>query len=191
MRAAAEAFARGGFEGASVGDIAREAGVTQPLVNHHFGSKKGLWQAVIDAQFTALEKTLVDCETEHAQSEDLVRLRALLRAYVTFCGQTPQLTRMLRIEADSALAREVHRRWQGRFVSFFEGRIEDAIARRVLAPLDPHFLFFVIVGAATEIFAQPDLAQRTFQLDVADPKVIARAADFVCDFVLRGAARPT
>lgn len=189
IAAAAERFSRVGFAGASVGDIAKDAGVTQPLVNHHFGSKKGLWQAVVHELFGQLEQALGASEARTAGKPERDQLRELIRTYVTFCGEHPHLMRMLRIEADSELAREVHQKWQRRFVAFFEGRLARAIEHRVLAPLDPQFLFFVVVGAATEIFSQPDLAHRAFQLDVADPAVIRRAADFVCDFVLKGAAR--
>ncbi|MFZ5439754.1 MAG: TetR/AcrR family transcriptional regulator [Myxococcota bacterium] len=188
VAAAAERFSRVGFAGASVSDIAKDAGVTQPLVNHHFGTKKGLWQAVVHELFGQLEDALQASEARTATRPEREQLRELIRTYVTFCGEHPHLLRMLRIEADSELAREVHQKWQRRFVAYFEGRLERAIAHRVLAPVDPHFLFFVVVGAATEIFSQRDLAQRAFRLDVADPAVIRRAADFVCDFVLKGAS---
>ncbi len=32
-----------------MGDIAQEAGVNHGLVRHHFGSKEGVWRAVVEA----------------------------------------------------------------------------------------------------------------------------------------------
>jgi AcrR family transcriptional regulator len=48
-------FAHHGFRGASLRDIARDAGVSLTLLNHHFGSKYQLLGAVIDAHSKVLE----------------------------------------------------------------------------------------------------------------------------------------
>jgi AcrR family transcriptional regulator len=48
-------FAHHGFRGASLRDIARDAGVSLTLLNHHFGSKYQLLGAVIDAHRKVLE----------------------------------------------------------------------------------------------------------------------------------------
>ncbi|MFD1930467.1 MULTISPECIES: TetR/AcrR family transcriptional regulator [Nonomuraea] len=45
---AGEMFARGGFRGTSLADVAAAAGITQPGLLHHFGSKAGLLLAVIE-----------------------------------------------------------------------------------------------------------------------------------------------
>lgn len=45
---AREAFARSGYEGASLRAVAREAGVDPSTVVHFFGSKQGLFQAVVE-----------------------------------------------------------------------------------------------------------------------------------------------
>lgn len=62
-RAGLEAFAAHGFEGASTRDIANTAGVPQGLVRHHFGSKEGLFRAVVTDGVTALLEQL-DAEAE-------------------------------------------------------------------------------------------------------------------------------
>lgn len=49
LLAANQHFASHGFRGASLRDIARDAGVSLTLLNHHFGSKFQLLAAVIDA----------------------------------------------------------------------------------------------------------------------------------------------
>lgn len=50
LAAAAEAFAREGFNGSSLERIARAAGLTKPGLLHHFGSKLDLLRAVLDAR---------------------------------------------------------------------------------------------------------------------------------------------
>lgn len=47
LRSAARAFAAGGFKGAGLRDIAADADVSLTLVDHHFGSKEQLLEAVV------------------------------------------------------------------------------------------------------------------------------------------------
>ena len=49
LRAAAVVFARDGYEGASVADIAAEAGTSSGPIYVHFGSKAGLFAATLKA----------------------------------------------------------------------------------------------------------------------------------------------
>ncbi|MGZ4758536.1 MAG: TetR/AcrR family transcriptional regulator, partial [Acidimicrobiales bacterium] len=47
LRAAAAAFARTGFAGTSMDDVAVEAGITRLIVYRHFDSKEDLYRAVL------------------------------------------------------------------------------------------------------------------------------------------------
>lgn len=48
LAAATEAFARGGFGGTGLEDVAAEAGVTRVILYRHFESKADLYRAVLD-----------------------------------------------------------------------------------------------------------------------------------------------
>jgi AcrR family transcriptional regulator len=54
ITAAARAFARSGYEGASIRTIVAAADVNQAAINYHFGSKEGLYRAVLQAALQAL-----------------------------------------------------------------------------------------------------------------------------------------
>ena len=56
LLAANHHFARHGFRGASLRDIARDAEVSLTLLNHHFGSKLQLLSAVIDSHRKMLDE---------------------------------------------------------------------------------------------------------------------------------------
>ena len=56
LLAATEHFGRFGFRGASLRDIARDAGVSLTLLNHHFGSKASLLAAAVDSQGRRLDQ---------------------------------------------------------------------------------------------------------------------------------------
>src|ERR1700730_10592486 len=73
IKAAAHAFARDGYEGASVRAIVAEADVNQAAINYHFGSKEGLYRAVLQAALRALMKD------DEAPQDNLPREAALRR----------------------------------------------------------------------------------------------------------------
>lgn len=61
IRKAAEGcFAARGYARTSLRDIATEAGVTPPLVSHYFGSKKGVFDAVLAFAVVSYEAALAD-----------------------------------------------------------------------------------------------------------------------------------
>jgi AcrR family transcriptional regulator len=80
--AATAAFARSGFQGASTRAIAGAAGVTDPLLYHHFPTKAALYCAAVRVQLAALDTILssaligIDTPAE--------RLAAFADAYLAF-----------------------------------------------------------------------------------------------------------
>ena len=56
LLAAADHFGRFGFRGASLRDIARDAGVSLTLLNHHFGAKASLLSMAIETQGRRLDE---------------------------------------------------------------------------------------------------------------------------------------
>jgi AcrR family transcriptional regulator len=54
LDAAAEEFARHGPDGARVHAIVGRAGVNERMIYHHFGSKEGLYRAVLEDQWSGL-----------------------------------------------------------------------------------------------------------------------------------------
>jgi len=48
LEVALEVFARAGYHGASMNDVAEAAGVTKPVLYQHFESKRELYQALLD-----------------------------------------------------------------------------------------------------------------------------------------------
>jgi TetR/AcrR family transcriptional regulator, regulator of cefoperazone and chloramphenicol sensitivity len=64
--AAVELFASGGYSGTSIRDVARAAGVSPGLVQHHFGSKEGLREAC-DAHVTEVLRTVTALKLERSE----------------------------------------------------------------------------------------------------------------------------
>ncbi|MEC7160402.1 MAG: TetR family transcriptional regulator, partial [Pseudomonadota bacterium] len=83
LDAAIPAFAEHGPEGASTRGIATAAGVNQPALNYHFGSKDGLYrqcaEAIVDRFALSMgESTAPAVEFLAAGGSDAARAHALL-----------------------------------------------------------------------------------------------------------------
>lgn len=68
LEAALELFAASGFEGASTRTIAERAGVNLPAIQYYFGSKEGLYRAVVE-QFNQQMKAGVAPVAERIRAE--------------------------------------------------------------------------------------------------------------------------
>ena len=58
VRAALRVFSSTSYAGATTAEIAREAGVSEPVLYRHFASKRALWVACLDAAWEETRKRL-------------------------------------------------------------------------------------------------------------------------------------
>jgi AcrR family transcriptional regulator len=95
LAAAIQAFARGGFNGVSTREIAEAAGVTDPLLFYHFGSKADLYLAAVQDQ---LEKLRDGLDAALGTASDVrARPRVFVEVYLSyFLDLEPGLTVTLR-----------------------------------------------------------------------------------------------
>src|SRR5437879_2171749 len=74
MDAAAEAFARRGFHGASLDEIADAAGYTRGSITFNFGAKEDLFLAVVERHNNALLDAYAALLDAEGESADLTRI---------------------------------------------------------------------------------------------------------------------
>lgn len=75
-------FARRGFDGTSVEEIAVRAGVTKPVVYEHFGGKEGLYAAVVDREMQYLERVITESLVRGRSKERIEKAVVALLTYV-------------------------------------------------------------------------------------------------------------
>ncbi|MEM7218255.1 MAG: helix-turn-helix domain-containing protein [Pseudomonadota bacterium] len=66
-------FLMQGFEGTTTLSIARRAGVSEGILFHHFGSKRGLFEALASDFATAAADATMPAETDEMTEESVVR----------------------------------------------------------------------------------------------------------------------
>lgn len=76
LAAATRAFARGGFAGTGLDDVATEAGITRVLLYRHFDSKTDLYRAVLDRACLRLTESVGADDFDDTSIPALVRAAA-------------------------------------------------------------------------------------------------------------------
>lgn len=188
MAVAVREFADHGFEGASTVEIARRAGITQPMINYHFGSKAGLWEAAIGGVMQEADKLFSDMESELKGVDSRSQWVLALRRILFFNTRNPEFGRLM---AREGIRPGPRMRWMFRthlhqhfeaLAQLFERGVEEGWMR----PLPVMHVIFFLIGAAAHLAAVPALARELYGVDVKDPAVQAEQADAFVEMMLHG-----
>ncbi|HJU48190.1 MAG TPA: helix-turn-helix domain-containing protein [Gaiellaceae bacterium] len=76
VEAATRVFSSGSYAGATTAEIAREAGISEPILYRHFGSKRDLWFACLDAAWEEAQHALEQLIEQVSASDATDRTKA-------------------------------------------------------------------------------------------------------------------
>ncbi|SDF00182.1 TetR/AcrR family transcriptional regulator [Sporomusa acidovorans] len=86
-------FSEKGLSGVSIRELAREAGANSALISYHFGSKEGLYSAILEKQFSPINALLDSVSgTEISPTEKIL---TYARCVAKVHGTVPFLTKFL------------------------------------------------------------------------------------------------
>ena len=97
IKAAAPIFAEHGYDGASIRRIVARADVNQAAINYHFGSKEGLYRAVLQMALKALQHAEGGAPLPEPEAGREVALRAFIRRQLQPMLGRDELSHHLRI----------------------------------------------------------------------------------------------
>ena len=97
LDAAVRVFARESFRGAGTAEIAREAGIAEPTIYRHFGSKRELYLAALQRCCDVVASSFQQIQDEHDDALDA--LMAMVAWYDRSIRETPAYL-MLRMRAE-------------------------------------------------------------------------------------------
>ena len=90
--AANKVFTRDGYFATNIRDIARSAGgINHALIRHYFGSKKGLWKAVMDYCYERYLENLRAVNNLEDKLGPVEYFKAQIKAYILFSIRNPSL----------------------------------------------------------------------------------------------------
>jgi AcrR family transcriptional regulator len=148
LKAALSAFARGGFEGASLPKIAKMANVAPPLIHYYFGSKDTLWRETVDHSLGKLRQESATICGATRSLAPLDRLRALLQSITLFAARWPDHFGMIMAEAraDSDRFAWVQEHYTGVIFADVLSILEDAKAKGMIKDVALDQLATMLIG---------------------------------------------
>ena len=79
-------FASHGYETTTLDEVARKAGVTKPIIYEHFGSKDGLYAAIVDREMDDLVRRVSVSIAEGSARE---RFEGAVVAFMSYTNEVP------------------------------------------------------------------------------------------------------
>jgi AcrR family transcriptional regulator len=189
LGAALDLFADRSYDGASTREIAARAGVTQPLLHHHFGSKEELWQAAVASLFGRLNEVMDARVAGLRGVDEVTAARLRVREFITFSARNPQLHRIIMQESKvdgPRLDHLVERHVRPLYEATIE-MIEHLVDRGVMPPLPPVHLYYILTGAGPTMFTLAPECRRLSGVDPLADDVIEAHADAVCQLLFGSA----
>jgi AcrR family transcriptional regulator len=86
-------FARHGFDGASVRAITSEAGANLGAITYHFGTKRGLYERVLETFITPLSERVL--AAARGPGDVFARVEAVVRAYFELLAENPDAPHLM------------------------------------------------------------------------------------------------
>jgi len=154
ISAALDVFSTSGFEGASLRQIASQAGVMHQLVVYHFKTKETLWRVAIDS---ILKAEVGSFESWHLRLEGKrpsQALAELVRAFVRFSARRPEFHRITTFEGrtDNSRIRWLLETYVQPYFELSTCLLRAAQAEGAARPGDPGQLHYAVIGLVTTSF---------------------------------------
>lgn len=189
LNAARRLFARRGYDGASIRAITRDAHANLGAVTYHFGSKHGLYHAVLEEVLSPLGARIEAAAGREGTA--LARVDAGIRALFEHLEENPDMPQLMlqEIAAGKTPPPPVARTLaaiSGRLAALMrEGQGEGEIR-----PGDPLLLALSVVYQPVHLTLVQRIGRHVLGLDQSDPATRSRVVEHAVAFARAGLGAP-
>ncbi len=189
LRAGAELFAEAGFSGVRVEALARRAGVNKAMINYHFGGKRKLYDAVLEAAFGALAARVRELRSDARPAPEL--MRSFIEVFSEVAGdRLPSFPALfVRELLDTGRISKAVLRQRREVQSGVHEIIERGISEGSFRQVNPTLTFLNLVAGLALFFAIVPAHRRVFEIaelgEVSSPEAYV---EHVEELLLRGLA---
>lgn len=191
LEVAAAHFARHGFAGASLRDMAEDVGLSHAMIRHLFGAKEALWDAAAEHLFARMRAAMATALDGIDPADPVQRMAAQVRASARTAARVPSLAGFVMQAGLAGGARYealVERHLRPLHAFALEPYRQLAATGRA-APIPEHFIFLMATNAAINPFAQAANSRALAGIELADPAVAEAYADALIAILLHGLLR--
>ena len=159
LRRAIELFNRQGYDATSIGDLARELGLTKSAIYHHVPSKEALLTAALDEALDGLTAAIDAAVNAAGEVSAYERLRSAVRQSVEILGDhLPAVTLLLRVRGNSEVelaALKRRRVIDDKLAGLVQAAVDEGSLRADISPELISRLLFGMVNSLVEWY-RPD-----------------------------------
>lgn len=167
---ALKAFADRGFDGVSTTELAKAAGVTQPLIHYHFKSKKALWQTIVRNSFAVLNQEYIQPLHKASGLSNTELAEKAIQDFVEFVARRTEFVQILMSESTQNTSRL---EWM--VEELLEPCMQDlrsayaeGVKLGILVDMPMAQLVSLVLGAASQFFVMGSLNSKLFHVDVSN-----------------------
>lgn len=191
LEAALKTFARDGYDGASLMDIAAAADTGHPLLLYHFGNKENLWRQVMAHVFEELKahySAVVDLSRDLS---GLDSLKMFIRAFVQFSARHPDRVTLVLSEmrADSERLEWLNSEYMVVLHGHLNALFDRVEAEGRLKPIPRANLMLILIGAVSTLFMAEPVVRRVYGVNPQTPENVSAHADWIIEMLTGGLIR--
>ncbi|MDF2445616.1 MAG: TetR/AcrR family transcriptional regulator [Moraxellaceae bacterium] len=191
LKRAFAAFARDGYDGVSLRQLATTCCISDSLLSHHFGSKQQLWYEATDSVFAPLYRQLVNT-LERIEAENVAwKLRRNLKASLTMLGSQPDVIAFMFREGEGENERADHLRqhYVDPYTSRIHALVDEAAAQGLMRQLSHEACTGMVFGIMRMI-AMPGVYKHVLAPRLASPESVSAYVDEVVSIFYDGLMLP-
>jgi AcrR family transcriptional regulator len=184
LNKALELFSSRGYDATSVREICEAAGITKPTLYHFYGSKEGVYRALVEGSLEGFRR---DLERQlEAPGRPTERLKRVARGFFETTRSHRELTRLvmslIHNPPSSAPTTDFPRFYEA-VVGLLARVVDEGVATGVFAPGATDVRLLVFMGALGECIHG--------SLILGRPELTAALADSLVETILRGWSSPS
>ncbi len=192
LSAATQEFAAKGLEGARTDDIARRSGANKRMIYHYFGSKDGLFQAVLENTYARIRGSEADLQL--TSRDPVVAMGQLVAFSFDWFLRHPEFVKLLNEEnlhgAAHVRSSNVARSLNMPLVELISELLErGAASGQFRTGVDPVQLYISIAGISYFYFSNRHTLSAIFNRQLEAPGALRQRRQHVVDLIL-GYLRP-
>lgn len=187
LEVAEEQFAQKGFFGARVDEIAQAAGINKRMLYAHFGSKDGLYSAVLLKTY----QRLAECEKQFivVGLDPLVSIRNIVFVSFKFLSENPNFVRMLlweNLNSAKAVPREELVKLKEPTIDYMRRQIRRGKVMGLFSQeADEYHTVLSLMNYCFSYFSNIHTMSAILGKDLASPDEVEARAEYVADMIIK------
>lgn len=186
LAAAQELFAMRGFEGVSTTQIAKVAGITQPLIHYHFKNKEALWKATVARLFGRLQEEFLAVVNRLSRQNSQRFLVETIRHYIAFAAKYPEFGQFIMREGAQTSDRLdwMTEHWMKPAMREFKSLYDEALTEGWMKPVPFPQVVMLITSSTSHFFSLSPMMKSLYGIDPLCADQQALHSDAVVKVVL-------